>query len=304
MSSVYGRVVNTQPVCVLFTVLTLGNVAMWHMFIPFPFNKVGNVKARHETHRSVCALGVRAHPSIAVTPHARLTTLLNGIGINDVRWCLPVACCLCLLPICGHAVIPDAPEHSQTSPIQRQDYRQPVILPTGQAILTQLTTPIATDKNQVNDPIEASLVQDVFIGHRKILPRLTRFYGQIALLDIPLAGRNPILKLVFTAYQLPNGPIRPMQAVVRSNRPDHLLGGELTPGTQPKLVRHGVWGIGYYNQVIMAGPRRLGTPVHLDPGYMMTLLLESPLALDHVTPWVEAWPDPAWPDADTRLKPD
>jgi hypothetical protein len=50
--------------------------------IPFPYNKVGNVKARHETHRSVSALGVRAHPSIAVTPHARLTTLLNGIGIN------------------------------------------------------------------------------------------------------------------------------------------------------------------------------------------------------------------------------
>jgi flavin reductase (DIM6/NTAB) family NADH-FMN oxidoreductase RutF len=53
-----------------------------HQLIPFPFNKVGNVKARHETHRSVSALGVRAHPSIAVTPHARLTTLFNGIGMR------------------------------------------------------------------------------------------------------------------------------------------------------------------------------------------------------------------------------
>jgi hypothetical protein len=186
-------------------------------------------------------------------------------------------------------------DRSETTPTVVYEARRTVTLVKGQPLLVQLETPIDTSVNQVGDPIEASLVQDLYLYQEKLLPRLTRFYGTINQLDIPYAGRNPILRLTFDHYQLPNGQRLPLQAVVRSTRPDHLFGGELTPGTQPKLVRHGVWGIGYYNQVIMSGPRQRGTPLTFDPGSMQVLLLEQPLTLPHVTPWVQYTPHQPWP---------
>ena len=186
-------------------------------------------------------------------------------------------------------------DRSVTQPVMVYEARRTVTLVKGQPLLVQLETPLDTSVNQVGDPIEASLVQDLYLYQTKLLPRLTRFYGKIDQLDIPYAGRNPILRLTFDHYQLPNGQRLPLQAVVRSTRPDHLFGGELTPGTQPKLVRHGVWGIGYYNQVIMSGPRQRGTPLVFEPGNMLVLLLESPLSLPHITPWVEYTPHKPWP---------
>jgi len=186
-------------------------------------------------------------------------------------------------------------DNGKTRPGPQQTTRKTVTLVKGQPILAQLETPINTENNQVGDPLEASLVEDLYLYQEKLFPRLTRFYGRIDSLDVPYAGRNPIIRLTFDHYQLPNGPRLPMQAVVRTNRPDHLLGGELTPGTQPKLVRHGVWGIGYYNQVIMSGPRKRGTPLIFIPGDMLMLLLEAPLALPHVSPWAEITPHQPWP---------
>ena len=187
-------------------------------------------------------------------------------------------------------------DRSDTQPLQLKEAKYSITLPKGQPILVQLETPISTEKNQTNDLLEASLVQDLYMGQEKLFPRMTRFYGKIASIEIPLAGRNPILLLTFHAYQLPGAEApQPMKAVVRTRRPDHLWGGELTAGTQPKLVRHGVWGIGYYNQVIMTGPRRKGQPITLQPGEMLVLLLEEPLTLRHVVPWIETNPHQPWP---------
>jgi hypothetical protein len=185
---------------------------------------------------------------------------------------------------------------SATQALQWDEARRSVTLAQGQALVVQLETPINTHQNQIGDPIEASLVNDVYLYETKLFPRLTRFYGKIEYLDIPLAGRNPIIRLSFHHYQLPNGVIQPMQGVVRSQRADHLWGGELTPGTQPRIVRHGVWGIGYYNQVMMTGQRQKGSPLFFEPGDMLTVLLEAPLPLPHVTTWVKRSPHSAWPN--------
>jgi hypothetical protein len=186
-------------------------------------------------------------------------------------------------------------DQSATIPLQRLAAKRQITLVKGQPLLVQLETPINTAINQPDDPIEASLVEDVYLYQEKLFPRLTRFYGKIDSLDIPYAGRNPIIRLTFDHYQLPNGKRMPMQAVARTKRPDHLFGGELTPGTQPKIVRHGVWGIGYYNQVIMSGPRQRGQALTFTPGEMLMLLLEQPLTLPHITPWVDYTPHLPWP---------
>jgi hypothetical protein len=211
-----------------------------------------------------------------------------------------LALCLCLPPLVQATRTSDADytdfvDASQTAAHPDEWQKRPWVLPTGQAVLVQLETRIDTTTNQPGDPIEASLVEDLYLYQTKLFPRLTRFYGRIASMDIPLAGRNPILKLTFHAYQLPNGVQLPLQAVVRSTRADHTFGGELTPGTQPKLVRHGVWGIGYYNQVIMSGPRQPGVPLVFVPGEMLTLLLQAPLPLNHISPWRQRSPHQPWP---------
>jgi hypothetical protein len=112
------------------------------------------VKARHETHRSVSALGVRAHPNIAVTPHARLTTLLNGIGINGLSH---ITGLLLLLGLLGLGTMP-VYSGTRLNPSPKPVFKFVAIGDTGSRLPGQYQTANALVKSWQQDPFQTVLL--------------------------------------------------------------------------------------------------------------------------------------------------
>jgi hypothetical protein len=217
---------------------------------------------------------------------------------DSTTWNLPDAAHQMLFPPHPALCPTDLPEAmdqalKRLDPVNTEQIE--TVLEAGSPILMMLETPVSTHQNQLGDPVEASTVHDIFLYNRIIIPRRTRFYGTIHRLEVPYAGRNPMIGFTFNTMQTPTGPDQPITAYVRTGNKARFWGGELTEGTQPRLVRHGVMGIGYYNQVFLDGPRRRGEPVVFPPGSMWMLVLEQPLALPTLRPARQLSPlDPSY----------
>lgn len=152
-------------------------------------------------------------------------------------------------------------------------------LPAGTPLHVLLQSPLSTKANQVSDPVDALMAQTLYMGETVMIPENTFFRGKIVNLEPPVEGRNAVLEVRFHTIYLPDGERLPIEAYVKTERADHAWGGELTPGTEPKRVTHRVWGIGGYNQIILAGPRAMGQHIGILPGERWTLILEKPLVL-------------------------
>jgi len=170
----------------------------------------------------------------------------------------------------------------RTPPATQQaltDYFETYTLNPGTPMFVLLQTPLSTAINTVGDTVEVALSQDMYLGQHKILSKNTRLVGQVSLAERAMEGRNALLALRFTEMRLPNGERLPIQAHIKTDRPNHVFGGELTPGTKPMRVTHRIEGIGPYNQVVFGGPRAMGAEVVFAPGERWTLILEQPVSL-------------------------
>lgn len=154
-----------------------------------------------------------------------------------------------------------------------------LVLREGTGFHIVLETPVDSAHNPVGTPVSGLLQTDVFLDNKLILPRHTRFEGQVSRVDPPIHGANAVLGLQFNRMTFANGTQFPITAHVKTYRPDHVWGGELTPGTEPQVVTHHVTDIGAYNQTILGGVRLMGTHVELPPGEVLTLVLDKQLAL-------------------------
>ena len=152
-------------------------------------------------------------------------------------------------------------------------------LPAGTPFHVLLQTPIHTGSSQLYDPIEASVAQDLYLGEALMISQNSRVRGRIVRLEQPIQGQNAILKVDFTDLILPNGETLPIKAYIKTDRPDHSWGGQLTPGTKPRRVTHRVWGIGDYNKTVMGGPRAMGVHLEALPGERYTIILEEPVKI-------------------------
>lgn len=150
----------------------------------------------------------------------------------------------------------------------------------GMALPAILQTPVNTALNHVHDPVEAAIPHDIYIGSHLILSKDARLKGEITTLDLPIQGKNAVLGIQFLTAVLPDGTQIPMQAYVKTDHPNHLWGGEYTPGTKPYVVTHHVMMIGDYNQAHLGGPRAMGQHIQFLPGEFWTIILEQPLQLD------------------------
>jgi hypothetical protein len=117
------------------------------------------------------------------------------------------------------------------------------------------------------------------LGERLLLTHNTRLSGQIARLEPPMQGRDAVLAVRFTEIHTESGEQLPLQAHVRTEHPEHLWGGQVTPGTKPMLSTQRVLGIGEYNRVVYGGPRAMGRNIEFPPGEHWTIILEKPLTL-------------------------
>ena len=155
-----------------------------------------------------------------------------------------------------------------------------------------LETPLSTAINHVDDPIDALLANDMYLGSEKILSRSARLKGSIVRMEEALQGRNAILEVKFNEILLENGERLPVDAHVRTEHPQHIWGGQVTEGTKPVLVTQRVAAIGEYNRIMFRGPRRMGSNVAFNPGDHWVIILDQPLTL--VMPKPEETPDDAY----------
>lgn len=152
-------------------------------------------------------------------------------------------------------------------------------LPAGTPLAIVLQTPLSTAINRVNDEVEAAVTQDFYLGPHKMLSKHARLTGSVSICELPIQGRNGVLGVRFHELSLKNGERLPIQAYVKTNHPQHIWGGELTPGTEYKRVSHRVMGIGVYNQAVLAGPRQMGAHIELPPGERLTVILQQPVTI-------------------------
>ncbi len=157
-------------------------------------------------------------------------------------------------------------------------YRQ-YTLPLGTPFHVLLQSRVHTAFNQPMDLLEAAMAQDLYLGAEKMISRDARFIGHIERLAPPMEGRNAILHIRFHELKLANGERIPVRAYIKTERPDHSWGGELTPGTIPKKITHRIAGIGDYNKTVWTGPRAMGQHIEFLPGERWTLILEEPITL-------------------------
>jgi hypothetical protein len=133
--------------------------------------------------------------------------------------------------------------------------------------------------NQLGDPVEAAISQDVFLGTTVMLSKNDRLRGRIDQLEPPIQGRHAILGVTFDRLVLNTGEEIPITALVKTGQPNQIWGGQITPGTEAKLVTHKVLGLGGFNKTVLAGPRRVGDHIQRQPGEPLTLILTQPLTL-------------------------
>lgn len=152
-------------------------------------------------------------------------------------------------------------------------------LPAGTALQILLQTPLDTAVNQPGDPIEGIMTQNLYIGGRLLISKNTHFSGIISRLEQPFQGRDAILAVHFNEIALDNSDKLPMNAHVRTEHPEHLWGGMVTPGTKPMRSTQRVFGIGEYNRIVYGGPRAMGKHISFLPGEHWTIILEQPLTL-------------------------
>lgn len=188
-----------------------------------------------------------------------LTVLCLGVITTGPNWAVPVS-----------------PPAQRTEPDAR--FIQ-YTLPPGTAFQVLLQTPLDTSISQNQDPVEAIMDHNLYYDEELILAKNTRFNGLITQLDPPIQGMDAILRVNFNEILMDNGEKLPIAAHVRTDRPDHTWGGQVTPGTKPVLSTQRVWEIGEYNRIVFAGPRAMGKDVKIPPGEHWTLILDQPLTI-------------------------
>jgi hypothetical protein len=151
--------------------------------------------------------------------------------------------------------------------------------PAGTAFQVLLQTPLNTEINELEDPVEVIMDHNLYLSEELVLPKNTRFNGSITQLEKPIQGMDAILCIRFQEILLGNGEKLPAIAHVRTEEPSHIWGGKVTQGTKPVLSTQRVWDIGEYNRIVFAGPRAMGKHIVFPTGEHLTLILEQPLVI-------------------------
>ncbi|MGE0201849.1 MAG: hypothetical protein AB7P76_12905 [Candidatus Melainabacteria bacterium] len=152
-------------------------------------------------------------------------------------------------------------------------------MPAGSSMYVLLQNPIDTAVNQPGDPIQAVLMQSLYMGDREVLSRETVLHGVITAVVPPMQGRNASVSLMFQEMELAGGERLPIEAHIKSETGHSMWGGEMTPGTKWRTVRHDVWAIGAYKQTLLGGPRQMGMHKTIRPGELWNVVLDQPLTI-------------------------
>ncbi|MCA9840993.1 MAG: hypothetical protein KC475_02650 [Cyanobacteria bacterium HKST-UBA03] len=152
-------------------------------------------------------------------------------------------------------------------------------MPRGSMLSVILLDNLTTESALEGQPVLASVAQDMYVGQSLVLSRQDRVMGQVVRVDKPIEGRNAILEIHFYQLQLANGPVLPIDAVVDTGQSYPYWGGQLTKGTELKVVPYHIYQIGSYGRAMYRGPREKGIHIKIPPGERLVLTMQQPVKL-------------------------
>lgn len=173
-----------------------------------------------------------------------------------------------------------------------------VTLQYGTPIAVWLLRPLDTRYTHAGDAIEVQVSNTLYIGVDKVIEQDDTLVGTLEEVQPPIQGRNAIVKMRFTELKRYQVGSMPFNAVLKGH--NQMMGGELTPGTEEKVVVHHVMGIGRYNQSTLGGQREMGKHIQLPIGEPLTLILDSDITMP-------VWLGPRgyqWQAASRRVQPE
>lgn len=198
----------------------------------------------------------------------------RDIALISVMLC----CCIAL----GLSLDAKAGKVKSAPPIVKNELTQQIdgiTLQPGTYLLAVAESYIRTDMNVIGDPVEARLVNNVYVANRLVLGEATRLYGHIDRMEQPLEGKDAVLAVEIDKIELPSGELIPVKAYLETDNEDHSWGGGLREGTVPTKVQHRVMGIGRYNKTVMMGPRKMGRHYQIQPGEYWRVVLQTPVTI-------------------------
>jgi hypothetical protein len=154
------------------------------------------------------------------------------------------------------------------------------ILGQNMAIQVVLQTPISTEVNQIGDPIEGSVNQNIYVGTTLLIPQGTRLFGQITRLESAIEGRDGILAVRFNSILMQNSQENiAISAHVKTDEADHTWGGYATRGSKAYPSTQHAWYTGDYNRTVYGGKWKVGTHIVQAPGEFWTVVLDTPITV-------------------------
>ena len=188
-----------------------------------------------------------------------------------------VSLAVTLVLLVSHVSVPVMPAKAGVPEPTPEQYEY--LLPLGLPLRVVLQDGINTETAVAGQPISAWVPQDIFVGTRKLLSKDDRVLGTIRHVEKPIEGRNALVVIGFDQLVLADGISLPMSVTVQTQNDQGYFGGELTPGTQPEIVKYNIWRVGTYGRVVYRGKRQMGGHVQLKPGDMLYLTLKEPVVL-------------------------
>ncbi|MEB3244679.1 MAG: hypothetical protein VKJ06_01675 [Vampirovibrionales bacterium] len=169
-----------------------------------------------------------------------------------------------------------------------------VTLPTGTMFAVLLNAPLDSREITLDQPVCGQLINDIYIDRLLVLKAHSQVCGIVSTLHPPIEGRDTIIEVQFGTLEAmtPWG----LQAIafkghLKTDRPDHLLGGWLTPGSKPRRVPFYVTMLGDYAKAIWdRSPRLMGRPIIFDAGARWEVILDEPLVLPPELPATGPFP--------------
>jgi hypothetical protein len=148
------------------------------------------------------------------------------------------------------------------------------------AIQVVLQTPVSTATNQLGDPVEGTVNQNIYVGFVLLIPQGTRVFGRITRLEPAVAGGDAIMAVRFDSILLQdNKESLPITAHVRTGQDDQSWGGGATNGDRAFSSTQRVWYTGDYNRTVYGGHWKMGAAQEQAPGEFWTLVLDAPLTI-------------------------
>lgn len=152
-------------------------------------------------------------------------------------------------------------------------------MPKGAIIPVILLDNLSTEIAYVGQPFSAAVAQEVFVGENRILGKQDRVFGTVTRVEKPIEGRNAILEIAFNRIVLADGLEVPVEAGADTGQAFPYWGGQLTPGTNYRVIPYHIYDVGSYGRAMAFGPREVGIHIFLTPGERVSMVLKQPAIL-------------------------